>query len=390
MLLHPIEAIIASVSEIIDHQSHSQKLFFADFVKKLIFGYVYQVSSLRNLALELKTNTICRALKLEFTPFSTLKDGFSRFESRHFKQFFETVLEQTKLSQVPFFDEIGIFRVIDGSLFPTLRQMSWTNYRKRKNAFKLHLSFDLNRMIPLEFWIGKGNSSEREFLESVIEAGITYIADRGYGSFALVAKMIGANAFFVLRGRDNLLCRVVEELATGAQLPTCLKNVTDQTVIFLNDERQNKVRLITFEVAGSYFRLMTNRLDLTTLEVIVIYAYRWQIELFFKFIKRTVNGIHLFNHSQNGVEIQFYVLLLVAVLMLKLKQHCQELDKGREKQEVESEKRAENRQSPSAWIKDIAKIFYKSWKISKNWLVVIRNSLAQAVDYQLLKLLNEF
>ncbi len=163
MLLHPIEAIIAAVSEIIDHESHSQKLFFADFVKKLIFGYVYQVSSLRNLALELKTGAICRALKLEFTPFSTLKDGFSRFESRHFKQFFETVLEQTKLSQVPFLGEIGIFRVIDGSLFPTLRQISWTNYRKRKNAFKLHLSFDLNRMIPLEFWIGKGKT-ERAFI----------------------------------------------------------------------------------------------------------------------------------------------------------------------------------------------------------------------------------
>ncbi len=224
----------------------------------------------------------------------------------------------------------------------------------------------------------------------MIEAGITYIADRVCGSFALVDKVIGANAFFVLRGRDNLLYRVVEQLATGAELPACFKNVTDEMVIFLNDERQNKVRLITFEVAGSYFRLLTNRFDLTTLNVIVIYAYRWQIELFFKFIKRTINGIHLFNHSQNGVEIQFYVLLLVAVLMLKLKQDCQELEKEAEKQEVESKKRAENRQSPSEWIKDIAKIFYKSWKISKNWLVVIRNSLAQAVDYQLFKLLNSY
>ena len=245
-------------------------------------------------------------------------------------------------------------------------------------------------MIPVEFWIGKGNSSERSFMESVIESGITYIADRGYGSFALVDKVIRAKAFFVLRSRDNLLYRVVEQLGSAEKSVNCFNNVTDETVIFLNDERQNKVRLITFEVAGSYFRLLTNRFDLTTLNVIVIYAYRWQIELFFKFIKRTINGIHLFNHSQNGVEIQFYVLLLVAVLMLKLKQDCQELEKEAEKQEVESKKRAENRQSPSEWIKDIAKIFYKSWKISKNWLVVIRNSLAQAVDYQLFKLLNSY
>ncbi len=390
MLLQPTEPVIGAVSAIIDQESNSQKLFFADFVRKLIFGYVYQVSSLRNLALELKTNRVCWEVGLFFTPFSTLKDGFARFESRHFKQLFEAVLERTKLSQVPFLDEVGIFRVIDGSLFPTLRQMSWTSYRKRKNAFKLHLSFDLNRMIPVEFWIGKGNSSERSFMESVIESGITYIADRGYGSFALVDKVIRAKAFFVLRSRDNLLYRVVEQLGSAEKSVNCFNNVTDETVIFLNDERQNKVRLITFEVAGSYFRLIRNRFDLTTSEVIIIYAYRWQIELFFKFIKRTMNGIHLFNHSRNGTEIQFYVLLLVAVLMLKLKQECQKLEKEAEKPEVESKKSATDRQSPSEWIKDIAKIFYKSWKISKNWLVVIRNSLAQTVDYQLVKLLNEF
>jgi len=218
MLLQPIEPIIASVSEIIDQESDSQKLFFADFVKKLIFGYVYQVSSLRNLSLELQTNAICRALKLELTPFSTLKDGFLRFESKHFKQLFETVLERTKLFQVPFLDEIGIFRVIDGSLFPTLLSMNWTNYRKRKNAFKLHLSFELNRMIPVEFWVGKGNSSERSFLEKIIEEGITYIADRGYYSFALADQVMQANAFFVFRGKDNLLCKRLAQVGERGEI----------------------------------------------------------------------------------------------------------------------------------------------------------------------------
>ena len=204
ILLQPIAAVIASISPIIDQASNSQKLFFADFVNKLIFGYVYQVSSLRNLSLELKTNSMCRALELDFTPFSTLKDGFSRFESKHFKQLFESVLGQTNLCRVPSLDEIGVFRVIDGSLFPTLLSMTWTSYRKTKNAFKLHLSFELNRMIPTEFWVGKGNSNQRKFLERVLEAGITYIADRGYFSFALADKVMQAQAFFVFRGRDNL------------------------------------------------------------------------------------------------------------------------------------------------------------------------------------------
>ena len=388
-LLQPLEAITASISDIIEQKSLAQKLFFADFVHKLIFGYVYQVSSLRNLSLELQTNPLCAALGLGFTPFSTLKDGFARFESKHFKQLWESLGEQINLCKVPYLDEIGIFRVIDGSLFPTLLAMNWTNYRKTKNAFKLHLSFDLNRMIPTEFWVGKGNSSERKFLESVVQAGLTYIADRGYFSFGLADKILQANAFFVFRGRHNLLYEVIEKLTIKHEnLPSCFTQVTDEIIIFTSDEKQNQVRLITFVVAGSYFRLITNRFDLTTLKIIILYAYRWQIELFFKFMKRTLKGLHLFNHSQNGVESQFYVLLSVALLLLKVKQDCQKAARKAEQEIVVEEKSAENSRNPSQWIKDIARIFYKSWKISKNWLVVVKNSLAEVVDSQLLQLLN--
>lgn len=396
ILLQPIEAIIASLSEIIDQESHSEKLVFADFVNKLLFAYLYPVSSLRNLVLELQTNPICQELGLTFTPFSTLKDGFSRFESKHFKQLFESALEQISLSQVSYLEEMGIFRVIDGSLFPTLLSMNWTNYRKTKNAFKLHLSFELNRMIPLEFWIKDGNSSERKFLVEILEAGITYIADRGYFSFDLADKVLKAKAFFVFRGKDNLLYKVVEKLSieTGG-MPKCFKKVTDELVIFTNDKHQNKLRLITFEVCGSYFRLLTNRFDLPTLRIIILYAYRWQIELFFKFVKRTLKGLHLFNHSENGVEIQFYLLMTLAVLMLKLKQNCQEWEETENEEERTEEKRVEKEEnkikkeeSAAEWIKNISKIFYKAWKISKNWLVVVKNSLAKVLDSQLLKLLN--
>ena len=72
---------------------------------KLLFGYVYQASSLRNLSLELQTNQMCRKLGLHHTPFSTLKDGFSRFASAHFKQLFECALAQVNLITVKQLDE---------------------------------------------------------------------------------------------------------------------------------------------------------------------------------------------------------------------------------------------------------------------------------------------
>lgn len=383
LLLRPIEAVIASISPIIDQQALSQKLFFADFVKKLLFAYLEQVSSLRSLAVELQTNQKCQALGLAYTPFSTLKDGFYRFSSEACRTLFETVLSQLELKRIKGLDEIGLFRVIDGSLFPTLIQMSWSEYRKRKNAFKLHLQFELNRMIPTEFLIGSGRSSEREFLLKVLEAGVTYIADRGYVSFEIVAKLLQSQAYFVFRVKDNLLYEVKEVLSSATEeLPQCFQQVRDELVIFKHDFHQSRVRLVQFKVAGSCFRLVTNRFDLRLLEIIILYAYRWQIELFFKYLKRTLNGLHLFNHSENGVGIQFYLLMTLAILLLKFKQEKEP------KQSKKPKKAGKNEANPSEWIKKVGEIFYESWKISKKWLLIIKNSLNKVVDNELLTILD--
>lgn len=378
------------MSPIIDQKSLSQKLFFGDFVKKLIFAYVEQISSLRSLSLELQTNRKCQDLGLSETPFSTLKDGFYRFESGYFKTLFETALNSIELKRIKCLDEIGLFRVIDGSLFPLLFQMNWSEYRKKKNAFKLHLNFELNRMIPTEFLIGSGRSSERDFLQKVLEAGVTYIADRGYASFEIIAKLSNSEACFIFRVRDNVLYQVQETFAPAVEeMPKCFRRVRDEMVIFTNDKFHSRVRLIQFEVAGSYFRLVTNRLDLSTLQIIILYAYRWQIELFFKYLKRTLKGLHLFNHSHNGVEIQFYLLMTLAILLMRMKQTLQIAEeKKRQKIATKQEKAEKKQANASEWIRNISEIFYESWKISKNWLLIVRNSLSKTIDNELLTMLN--
>ncbi|NOQ34282.1 MAG: transposase [Methylococcaceae bacterium] len=68
------------------------------------------------------------------------------------------------------------------------------------------------------------------------------------------------------------------------------------------------------------YRIATNRLDLTTGEIIMLYAYRWQIELFFRSIKRTFHALHLWSHSERGIETQFYLYMIVYLLLLHFKQ----------------------------------------------------------------------
>ncbi len=389
LLLKPLEEIFSSISTKIDIESGSKKLFFKDFTQKLLFGIIYQVDSLRNLALELQTNETCTHLGLNFTPFSTLKDGFSRFNRCHFQTLFKEVLTKTNLFKVPNFEELGLFEVIDGSLFPTLLQMNWTKYRENKNAFKLHLSFNLNKMIPVEFWIKEGNSCERSFFINVLTQGVTYIADRGYFSFELAQKVLEKKAFFILRLRANMIYQIENKLPiSNENMPNCFKNLTDLIISFQNDPYLNKYRMVHFQVWDSHFYILTNRLDLSTLNIITLYAFRWQIELFFNFFKRTLNGIHLMNHSENGLQIQFYLMMTWAILELNFKQSCHALQNintfftALAKQKEEKSKEII---SPSSWIKDIAQMLYPFWKISKNWLILLKNSITKIPDEHLFK-----
>lgn len=74
--------------------------------------------------------------------------------------------------------------------------MLWVDYTSKHQALKLHLCFELNRMIPVAFWVGSGHSSEREALRRLLAAGVTYIADRGYLSFQLCQEVCRAQAHF--------------------------------------------------------------------------------------------------------------------------------------------------------------------------------------------------
>lgn len=449
VLYQPINNFLSAKAAQIDKQSGSRKLFFSDFVKILLFHFVFRIDSLRSLHRALEGNPVCNELGLPVIPFSTLKDGFTRFNSLYFKELYHDLLSQGFIQQVPELSEYGLLEAVDGSLFPTIKSMFWAKYKKTKNAIRLHVCFSLNTMVPVELEALCGNSSERNFISKILKAGITYIADRGYFSFDLGNEIIKGGAFLIFRAKKNLLYEVEQTFEITEKLADCFKNVSDQKVRFTNDGHQNSYRMIEFTIHNSHFRILTNRFDLPLAVIIMLYAYRWQIELLFKFLKRSMKGIHLLNNSPNGVNIHFYMLMTAALLQLKLKQNCiaqHEQIKNKEQEvtqkqrtqnidcqkEVAKKKRIPQKQnvkkkqvllaqqeqntsvvkqrtwkyfepqksieklayndykgsSPSTYMQVTAKIFSKLWKISKSWLEALQNALTKTFDETVIRKLS--
>jgi hypothetical protein len=384
-----------------DHPPHHrEKLHFREFVRSLVYHFVKGAESGRQLLTDIET--AAPELELDEMKRSTFFDAFQRFPVAWFAALLTFVLGTVVWQAIPELDALGKLYCVDGSLFPAIASMVWAEYTSKHQAIRLHLCFELNRMIPAHFLVDTGNSNEKKALLQMLETGVTYIADRGYLSFALLAAIAAAEAFFIIRAKINLVYTRVERLPVN--LPSTVqhlfRHVTDQRVRLTNAKGCPIYRLVSFWVGQEQYLILTNRLDLSTFQVILLYAYRWQVELIFRFLKRSLNGLHLLSHSKEGVMIHFYTLLLTALLELRLKQQCV---KCYDALSPASDSAPGSNQPAIAglmvnpdclagargntFLATVGEKLHGYWKISKHWLVALRNLLARPFDYQILMVL---
>ncbi|MCP5013046.1 MAG: IS4 family transposase, partial [Aestuariibacter sp.] len=294
-LLEPVETFVKEQNQQL-HKPRNQKYAYEDFFRLLIFYFASGTVGLKLLVnARLNTGLLAPELGLRAVPYSTCQDAFERFPPRLFQAVFQHLLSSVSFKAVPELAALGTLYCIDGSLFPVISSMLWAEYTTKHQALKLHLCFDLNRMIPVDFWVGSGNSSERNALRTWLAAGVTYIADRGYMSFQLCHEVCQAQAHFVFRTKTNLVLTVVKSLPVVLPAPAqgLFSQLTDELIRYDHDPQRALYRLVRFDIANQAYYLLTDRHDLTTFQIILLYAYRWQIELLFRFLKRTMNGIHL-------------------------------------------------------------------------------------------------
>jgi len=395
MLFQPIEAFLEKHER--DHPPHHrEKLHFEGFVRLLVYHFTKGCESGRQLLTDV--STAASELGLGEVKHSTFFDAFQRFPVTWFASLLSFLLAAVVWKAIPELDALGKLYCVDGSVFPAVATMLWAEYTSQHQAIRLHLCFELNRMIPVHFLVDTGKSNEKKALLQMLEAGVTYIADRGYYSFPLLATIAAAQAFFVFRAKVNLVYTRMERLPVN--LPDTVqhlfRHVTDQRVRLTNARGRPVYRLVSFRVGQERYLILTNRLDLTTFQIILLYAYRWQVELIFRFLKRSMNGLHLLSHSKGGATIHFYALLITALLELRLKQQCVDLCETSSpvytspQSEadpptiaglmIDPERLAGTR--GNTFLATVGEKLHHYWKISKHWLVALRNYLARPFDYR--------
>jgi hypothetical protein len=202
------------------------------------------------------------------------------------------------------------------SLFP------WAKFRRRKGAVKLHTLLDLRGSIPCFVHISHGKMHDVMALDLLpIEPGAFYVMDRGYVDFQRLYRFTQSSAFFVTRGKRNLDATRRERRAVDKT--TGLRS--DQTIVLAGPKSSrlypDPLRRIAFYDAEHERRLvfLTNNFALPALTIARLYKCRWQVELFFKWIKQHLRIKAFYGTSDNAVKTQVWIAISVYVLVAIVK-----------------------------------------------------------------------
>jgi hypothetical protein len=201
------------------------------------------------------------------------------------------------------------------SVFP------WAPFRSAKAAIKLHTLLDLRGNIPSFIHISDGKLHDVNILDQIIpEAGAFYIMDRGYLDFTRLHRLHQAGSFFVTRAKANLRFTRRYSLPTDRTSGIICDQLGTLTGFYSQQHFPTTIRRIKIKDAeGKTLVFLTNHLDLSAQSIADLYRCRWQIELFFKWIKQHLRIKSFFGTSENAVKSQIWIAVSVYVLVAILR-----------------------------------------------------------------------
>jgi hypothetical protein len=220
-------------------------------------------------------------------------------------------------------EELDTVYALDSSTIDLcLSVFPWAPFRSTKAAIKLHTLLDLRGNIPSFIFISDGKMHDVNILDQLVpEAGAFYVMDRAYVDFERLARLDEAGSFFVTRAKSNMQAK--RRYSNPVDRTTGL--ICDQTIVltgfYTRQGFDRPLRRIKFNdpVTGKTLVFLTNNFVLPALTIARLYKYRWQVELFFKWIKQHLRIKAFFGTSENAVKSQIWSAICVYALVAIVK-----------------------------------------------------------------------
>ena len=296
----------------------------------MIFGQLTNRDSLRDLIVAIEAHNK-KAYHLGFGKNVTRSNFAKANENRNskiFEDFAYHLIELARKKRVnDNFDIKGKVYAFDSSTIDLcLNVFWWAKFRKAKGGIKLHTLYDITTQIPAFIHITTASVNDMNAMDIIpYESEAYYIFDRGYVDFTRLYKITNHSAYFVIRGKTNLKFERMYSSKVDKTTGVRSDQIGKLTGFYVSKQYPEKLRKVKFydKETKRTFVFLSNNMELTAEQIALLYKNRWQVELFFKWIKQHLKIKSFWGTSENAVRIQIYTAIiaycLVAIVGYELK-----------------------------------------------------------------------
>ena len=328
---------------------HNRKLHYDQYIAlQLLYFFNPILTSLRGIQQASRLKKVKDTLNVEGTSMGSLSEAAYVFDASLLEPLIEELADKAVLQEKDPRLKSFLRRLVavDGTLLPALPRMVWALWvDDTHRAAKLHLEFDILRHTPVQATVTEGNAREGAVLKGMLRDGRLYLLDAGYREYKLFQDILDAGSSFIARLRDNAVWETLRE--NPLSMEDQKAGVLSDTIVRLGnkqkqDSLQRPVRIIrifhkgdslrprTARVCSKGYRttevdyeflVVTDLLDLSAGMIALLFQYRWQVEIFFRWLKCILGLRHLLSGYRNGVTIQVYCALIASMLLTLWTEH---------------------------------------------------------------------
>ena len=311
---------------------HTKSLNSYNHLLQLIFGQITSCTSLRDICLCLKAhqNNLYHLGIRQQVNQSSLSRANEKRDYRIFQDFGYHLIEQVRplfaKERTPLIDlEETIFALDSTSISVSINLAAWASGKYSRGAVKMHTLLDLRGNIPTFIHISDGTWHDSNVMDYIqFESNAVYTMDKAYVDLAALNKMDSIGAYFVTRAKSVMRYRIIETMDTNED------GILADQLVMLTGHKSSRLypkplRIVQYRDAETNEELtfISNNMDISALDIANIYRNRWQIEVFFKWIKQNMTVKRMWGYSENAVRIHLWTAIISYLLMAKIKANLQ-------------------------------------------------------------------